>query len=296
MKREISFKRDGLTLVGNLFTPANFDENGHYMAIIVEGSFTSVKEQMPGTYAQKFADEGFVALAFDYSHYGESEGKPRQLESPAEKLSDLMAAVTYMTDLPYVKAVGMVGVCTSAGYTAYLAAADDRIKAVATVAAFLPSPALFSLMYGEEGITQRLEAGAAAKRKYEETGEETTIPAYSETDQSAVNFGPAGSFDYYLSEKRGNVPEYKNEFAVMAWETMLGFDPISKASGVEVPAIVVHSDESAFPDNARKFYSELQGPKELVWADGNHYDYYDSPAQIDNAVKNVTRFFNEHLS
>jgi fermentation-respiration switch protein FrsA (DUF1100 family) len=52
--------------------------------VIVEGSFTSVKEQMPGTYAQKFADEGFVALAFDYARYGESAGEPRQLESPAE--------------------------------------------------------------------------------------------------------------------------------------------------------------------------------------------------------------------
>ncbi|MDQ2922085.1 MAG: alpha/beta hydrolase [Acidobacteriota bacterium] len=94
-KRKISFKRDGLTLVGNLFTPENFDESGHYNSIIVEGSFTSVKEQMPGTYAQKFANEGFVALAFDYSHYGESEGEPRQLESPAEKLSDLKAAVSF---------------------------------------------------------------------------------------------------------------------------------------------------------------------------------------------------------
>lgn len=295
MKQKMTFKRDDLTLVGDLFIPENFDENGHYHAIVVEGSFTSVKEQMPGTYAQKFANEGFVALAFDYSHYGESEGNPRQLESPAEKLSDLKAAVTYLTDLPYVQAVSMVGVCTSAGLTAYLGAADDRIKSIATVAAFLPTPALFGLMYGEDGVAQRREAGAAAKLKYEETGEETTIPAYSETDQNAVNFGPAGSYDYYLNEERGNVPNYRNEFSVMSYGTMLGFDPISKASTVTVPAVVVHSDESAFPDQAKRFYSELQGPKELVWADGNHYDYYDSPAQIDNAVKNVTRFFNEHL-
>jgi uncharacterized protein len=82
MKRKINFDRDGLTLVGDLFTPENFDENGHYKAVIVEGSFTSPKEQMPGTYAQKFADQGFVALAFDYGHYGESAGEPRQLESP----------------------------------------------------------------------------------------------------------------------------------------------------------------------------------------------------------------------
>src|SRR3954469_14083340 len=188
MKRKISFDRDGLTLVGNLFTPEGFDETGQYQAIIVEGSFTSVKEQMPGTYAQKFADQGFVALAFDYSHYGESEGEPRQLESPAEKLSDLQAAVTYLTELPYVQAVGMVGVCTSAGNTAYLGAVEPRIKALATVAAFLPGPAVFGLMYGEEGVTQRKEAAAAARREYEETGEATFVPAYSEVDQSAVNY------------------------------------------------------------------------------------------------------------
>jgi uncharacterized protein len=296
MKQKMTFKRDELNLVGNLFTPDNLDENGHYNAIIVEGSFSSVKEQMPGTYAQKFANEGFVALAFDYSHYGESEGEPRQLESPAEKLSDLKAAVSYLIDLNYVQAASMVGVCTSGGNTAYLAADDDRVKSIATVAAFLPDPSLFSLMYGEAGIAQRLEAGAAAKLKYEETGEETIIPAYSEVDQSAVNFGPAGTFDYYMDKIRGAIPEWKNEFAVMSWDTMLGFDPISKASAVTVPAIVVHSDGCAFPDQAKKLYSELQGEKELVWADGTHYDYYDQPAQIDHAVKNVTRFFNKHLS
>jgi dienelactone hydrolase len=44
----------------------------------------------------------------------------------------LQAAVTYLTSLPYVQAVGMVGVCTSAGNAAYLAA-DERVKAIATV-------------------------------------------------------------------------------------------------------------------------------------------------------------------
>ncbi len=296
MIRTLRFERDGLMLAGNLSAPDKFDENGHYNAIIVEGSFTSVKEQMPGTYAQKFADEGFVVLAFDYSHYGESEGEPRQVESPAEKLSDLKAAVSYLTDLPYVQAVTMVGLCTSAGLTTYLAAIDDRIKSIATVAAFLPDPPLFGRIYGEAGIAQRREAATAAKFKYEETGEETIIPAYSEDDRSAVNFGPAGSYDYYLNAARGAIPEWRNEFAVMSWDTMLGFDPISKASAVTIPAIVVHSDGCAFPDQAKKFYSQLQGPKELVWADGRHYDYYDQSAQIDNAVKNVTRFFNEHLS
>ena len=59
--------------------------------------------------------------------------------------------------------------------------------------------------------------------------------------------------------------------------------------------MIVHSDGSALPAQAKKLY-EASREKELVWADGNHFDYYDSTAQIDNAVANVTRFFRTHLA
>jgi fermentation-respiration switch protein FrsA (DUF1100 family) len=83
---------------------------------------------------------------------------------------------------------------------------------------------------------------------------------------------------------------------VMSWQTLLDFDPISQSSSITVPTMVVHSDYSAFPDQVKRFYAELKGEKELVWANGNHFDYYDSPAQIDTAVQNVTRFFKAHLN
>lgn len=297
MKHSVTFERDGLRLVGNLFTPDNFDENGEYKALIVQGSLTSVKEQMPELYAQKFADVGFVALAFDYSHYGESDGEPRQYEVPAEKLSDLEAASEYLTSLPYVRALGMVGICTSGGNSAYLATGDTPIQALATVAGMFPEPALMEQLFGEAELTRRREAGAAAKLKYKETGEQAIIPAYSETDKTAANSATvAGYYDYYLNKSRGGVPQWKNEFAVMSWQPWLDFDPISKASGITIPTMVVHSDGCAFPDQAKKFFAELQGEKELVWADGKHFDYYDNPQQVDNAVENITRFFDAHLA
>jgi hypothetical protein len=60
--------------------------------------------------------------------------------------------------------------------------------------------------------------------------------------------------------------------------------------------MVVHSDQSAFPEEAKRLYAAIQTEKELVWGDGNHFDYYDSPAQIDHAMVNVTRFFRAHLA
>ncbi|MGO4419967.1 alpha/beta hydrolase [Streptomyces sp. MCAF7] len=296
MKRKINFNREGLTLVGDLFTPDGFNESGRYPAIIVQGSFTSVKEMMPNAYAQKFAEQGFVALAFDYAHYGESAGEPRQFESPAEKLSDLEAAVTYLSQQPYVTVVGMVGVCTSASNGAYLAAQDPRLKGFATVAAFLTDEDTFKLVYGEDGIARRLADAAAARRTFEQTGEATTITAYSETDQQAVNYAPTpGAYDYYTNPARGNVPGYKNGFDVTSWDTWVTLDALSQAPKITTPTMMVHSDGAAFPDQAKRFYDSVQGEKELVWADGSHFDYYESPAQMDNAVVNVTRFFRTHL-
>jgi hypothetical protein len=72
--------------------------------------------------------------------------------------------VSYRSWLPYVQAVGMVGVCTSGGNAAYLGAAEPRVKALATVAAFLPSPALYSTMYGEEELARRKRAAADSRR------------------------------------------------------------------------------------------------------------------------------------
>lgn len=44
------------------------------------------------------------------------------------------------------------------------------------------------------------------------------------------------------------------------------------SKAVTIPTIVVHSDESALPENAKKLHETVQGAKELVWSDGNHFD------------------------
>lgn len=295
--REVSFSRDGVTLAGELVTPAGFDEDGQYPALIVQGSFTSVKEQMPDAYARKFAEHGFVALAFDYAHYGQSGGQPRQFESPTEKLADLKAAVGYLGERPFVRAVGMVGVCTSASNGVHLVAEDSRVKAFATIAGFLTDAQTYTRTYGEDGVARRLAEAAAARERLARTGRATTITVYSETDQLAVNYNPTpGAYDYYTNPARGNVDSYRNEFDLTSWDTWTSLDALGRADRITTPTMVVHSDGSVFPDQAKRLYETVQGEKELVWADGNHFDYYDSPAQMDNAAANVARYFRAHLA
>ncbi len=292
--KKVTFKRDNLQLVGHLFTPVDFNPNKKYPAVLIGGSLTSVKEQMASTYARELVKEGIVALAFDYSHYGESEGQPRQFEDPAQKLKDLQAAVTYLERLDYVSGVGALGVCTSGGNMAYLAETDDRIKAVITVAAWLPNEETLPLLYGsEENLKTLRESGNQAKEKYNSQGENKIVLAYSDTDKTASHFGP---MEYYMDTTRGGgVEEWKNEFATMSWPTWLDFNPMDKAKNIKAPVMVIHSDGSALPDNAKQFYNDLEGEKELIWLDGYHFDFYDQEKQVQEASENAVRFIKVHI-
>lgn len=53
---------------------------------------------------------------------------------------------------------------------------------------------------------------------------------------------------------------------------------------------MVHSDGCAFPDQARRFYDRLAGPRRLTWLGGTHFDYYDSAVHLDHAVDEITDF------
>ena len=60
----VRFDSAGDTLEGILFTPA--EGSGPFPAVVVTGAWTTVKEQMPGTYARALAAKGFAALVFDF--------------------------------------------------------------------------------------------------------------------------------------------------------------------------------------------------------------------------------------
>lgn len=295
---QISFKRGDLNLAGLLYKPADFSAEKKYHAVIVQGSATSIKEQMSDTYCRKLAQKGFIALGFDYSHYGASDGEPRQYENYKEKVADLKAAIDYLLSLPSVKDVAMIGVCTSGGTMPYLAAEDQRLKAAASVAGFFVDPQFMKAMFGDEIYNQRLQMSDQAKEKYHNTREQSPVIAYSETDPTAANYMPVvGAFDYYLNASRGCLPQYKNELDVMSYRPMLAeFNSFEKASRIKCPVILVHSDGCSFPEQAKKFYAMLNCEKELAWnGGGTHFDYYDQPLQVDYAVKRIAEFFRNHL-
>jgi len=233
---------------------------------------SSVKEQTGGNYAGELAKRGIIALAVDYRNYGESSGVKRQFEDNVSKAEDLSAALRFLKARRDVSGTGLLGICTSGGTVLYTAAKDSNVGAVATVAGYFSDPDLLLGMFGEEGLERRKAAGREARTKYEETGVIDTVYAYMPKDPTASS---SSSSEYYMDQGRGGGVTWRNEFAVIAWEPWPGFNPVEKASQATAPTLIVHSDGSAFPDQARKVHALLAGPKELYWSEGKHFDFYD---------------------
>lgn len=129
--RKVKFKNRNWDTVAHLHLPDNFDESQNYPGIVCVHPGSSVKEQTAGLYAQKLAEKGFIALAYDASFQGESGGEPRYLEDPTTRVEDIRYAVDYLTTLNFIneKRIGLLGICAGAN----TAMTEKRIKAVGTV-------------------------------------------------------------------------------------------------------------------------------------------------------------------
>lgn len=101
--------------------------------------------------------------------------------------------------------------------------------------------------------------------------------------------------DYYNSPNRGEIPQWKNQFAVMSWSEWLEFNALSAAPKVNVPTLFVHTDKSAFPNNVRRFYNTMPGPKDLFWTQGVHSDFYDRDPYVAKAVQAVADHYGNTL-
>src|SRR5687768_13598760 len=125
----VTFKKQDLKIAGLLFTPANIDNNKKYPAIVVVHPGGGIKEQASSLYAYNLAKKGYIAIAFDATYQGASEGQPRGLENPTSRVEDVRSAVDYITTLPYVdqERIGALGICAGGGYAVAAATTEHRI-------------------------------------------------------------------------------------------------------------------------------------------------------------------------
>jgi fermentation-respiration switch protein FrsA (DUF1100 family) len=270
---------------------ANDDLADRQPAVIVTGSWLTVKEQMPDRYARALAERGYTAITFDFAGFGASGGSPRQAEIPGRKIADITEVARYVSTLSFVRpgAVGHLAICASAQYTLRAIADGAPINSFVSVAGWYhDTPSVAPFYGGMDGVAMRIARGRTAFDEYLRTGEVPMVPAYENGNDRAGMFF---ELDYYSDAERGAVPEWRNEMAEFSWLYWLTFNGLPAASRVSVPSLFVHGDGCVLPDNVKALYEQLAGPRELIWAEGTQTDFYDQPAQLALAVDAADQHF-----
>ncbi|MDE2419643.1 MAG: alpha/beta hydrolase [Gammaproteobacteria bacterium] len=128
-RQDVVFTSEGLRCSA-WFYSAN--SNGKQPCVILAHGLAGIKEMRLDAYAEKFAEAGYHALVFDYRHFGESDGEPRQLLNIAKQHQDWKAAISYARNRPDVDATKIVlwGSSLSGGHVVAIAAQDSSIAAV----------------------------------------------------------------------------------------------------------------------------------------------------------------------
>jgi hypothetical protein len=292
MRQErFEFESHGESIVGVI----NLPEGRPTAAAVTTGPLTSVKEQAAGAYAQALGERGFAAIAFDHRYYGQSGGRPRQFENPTAKVEDIRAAGAALAadartrDLPLVA----VGICAGGGYMARAVAEEPAVTAFAGVAGVYTAAAQTRSWFGDS-YDSMMQRAVAAEKRFDATGETETIPAVA-AEGGDVAMPLLEAYEFY-GTPRGAVPNYRNGFAVQSHAYTLPFDALRAAEQIQVPTLIVHSENALAPDLAHEFFARLTVPKLEMWVESQgQIDFYDDPALIEPAADAIARFFTEAL-
>ena len=303
MKKKVTFKNRTIDMAGELYFPGDFDESKKYAAIVCVHPGSSVKEQTAGIYAAKMAERGFITLAFDASYQGESGGEPRYIEEPASRVRDVSSAVDYLVTLDYVDAerIGVLGVCAGGGYAVNAAMTDHRMKAVGTVVG-----ANIGRLYREGDPVATLEA-VGKQRTAEVRGVEPMIvnwiPNTQEEakQQGATDIDVVEAVDYYRTP-RGEQPTACNKLRFISMASVIAFDAFHLVEKLlsQPLQIIVGDKQGAFgsyKDGHELFKrATVSADKNLLVIKGaSHYDLYDIPEYVDQAVERLIVFYTKNL-
>lgn len=299
--KKVTFMNRSLKMTGNLYLPAHFDPSKTYPAISVAHPWGGVKEQTAGIYARKLAERGFITLAYDASHYGESEGLPRYEENPAERVGDIHSVIDYLSNQPNVDThrIGALGICAGGGYTLAAAATDPRIKAVAGVSTYDVGDASRHGLRGVWSVdAPQVLREAAAQRTLEAAGGPTRIDKLLPTvppDAAAPQF-IRNAYEYY-NTPRGHHPNATGNFHFTSNMELMSFYPFANIATIAPRPLLLIAGENAqsryFSDKA---YALAQEPKELyIVPKATHFDLYDKAEYVDPIIEKLTTFYQTHL-
>ncbi len=267
---------------------------------VVMGSGLGVPKE-PGTdrFAARFHAAGYTVFAFDYRHWGASEGNPRSVVRVRDQIADWRAAIKRAAELPEVAPgqVALWGFSLAGGHVLNVAAHDPAVAGVISQTPNVDGLAATrnALRHQQPVATLRLIGRSLGDQLRGLVRRPPwTVPVAGPPGTVAVLTTPDATDAGRALDPANKYPQWKQSIAARSVLALGSYRPGRRAKHVTCPTLIVvcTDDQSALAAPAIKA-SERLVRGELVQLRGGHYEPFLT--EHESAVEAELAFLNRLL-
>ncbi len=302
----VHYNLHGVKVAANVYTPANFDANKKYAAIVVAHPNGGVKEQVAGKYAQNLAELGYVTITADASYQGASGGTPRHKDVPYFRTEDIHGMADYISKYTGVDAdrLGVLGICGGGGYTLNAAKTDKRFKAVATLSMFNTGRVRRNGYIDSQldSVQSRLKAASDARAEFVKTGRvpvSGTLDFDALTDESIAKITNdlyREGMEYYGITHRH--PNSTFTYTTESLTELMAWDATNQIELIDAPLLMMagsKADSLYMTEDAFKKATGTKDKELFIIPGATHIQTYFVPEYVEQATNKLKEFYGKHL-
>lgn len=296
---QVTYKVTGLDIVANVYTPANYDPQRPYPAIVVAHPNGGVKEQVAGLYAQHLAEQGYITITADAAYQGGSGGAPRSVDKPANRIEDIHGMADFITRFAGVDGarLGVLGICGGGGYALSAAKTDKRFKAVATLSMFNSGRVRRNGFADSQldTIQERLQQASEA-RAQETAGGNILYAGDADMTDAQIAALPfemyRQGYEYYWRTHAHPGSTFK--YTMSSLLDLMRWDATDQIALIDQPLLMMAGSKADSLYMTEEAFPKATGTKdkELFKIDGaTHIETYWVPQYVEAAMGKLTPFF-----
>jgi len=290
----VKYDLHGIQIAANVYTPADYDPAKTYPAVVVAHPNGGVKEQVAGLYAQRLAEQGYIAITADAAYQGASGGMPRSVDKPANRIEDIHGMADYLGQYPGVdkERIGLLGICGGGGYSLKAAQTDKRFKALATLSMF-DSGLVRRNGYQDSQLAtvqERLKQATDARTREVTTGEVSYSGDANLTDEQIAKLPfelYRQGYEYYW--KTHAHPNSTFRYTTSSLLDLMNFDAQSNMELINQPLLMMAGTK------ADSRYMTESAFKKATGTGATHIETYWVPRYVDQAMSRIDAFFDKNI-
>ena len=291
-REDVRFSSAESFCAGWLYQPQHGKAPGP--ALIMGHGLGAVKEMGLAPYAEAFVAAGYVVLVFDYRHFGESGGEPRQLLDIQHQLTDWRAALAYVRSLAPVNPdqVAIFGSSFGGGHVMTIAAEDRQVAAAIAQCPFTSGIASARTL-GLAGLL-KVTALSLADQAGSWLGREPRLIPLAGPPRSAALMNAADAQSGYQALlPRDNPPP--DQVAARVGLAISRYLPGRRARHVQCPILfLICEPDSVAPAGPTLRYARQAPNGQIIQYPIGHFDIYHGENR-DRAISDSLTFLQVHL-